>query len=305
MYGQNAFNVVAPSVAGFGSFGDMAYDIVPTQELDGFGSFGDMAYDIVPTYELDGFGGDFGATDLGAARGLFPKLRSRILVRATAKNIARLKGRRRKLKLRLRYAGPKKKRSLRRRISAINRKLRGIYVKAKWLRRKKLMTKKRYARIKRITPRRYRRVRTRRRRYRKATPPAQQYAPVPLPLLRYQPVEQTARPYVPTDLPTQQYEPLDTDLESPEDEEGIDDTGIEDDFENDEDMEEELEGFGAIGGMDNAWVPAAVFATSAWLFTAPHAKSQKQKRNAALVSIAAGAGAFFLFGRGRTPSAGW
>ena len=287
MFGQNSFDVVAPSVAGFGSFGDMAYD-------------------IVPTYELDGFGGDFGATDLGAARGLFPKLRSRILVRATAKNIARLKGRRRKLKLRMRYAGRKKKKSLRRRIGAINRKLRGIYVKAKWLRSKKLMSKKRYARIKRISPRRYRRVKTRMRRYRKARPPAQQYAPVPLPLLQYRPVEQTAQPYTPTDLPTQQYEPLDTDLDDNLDEEGVDDTGIEDEFENDEEeMEEELDGFGAMGGMDNAWVPAAVFATSAWLFTAPHAKGRAQKRNAVLVSLAAGAGAFFLFGRERTPTAGW
>jgi hypothetical protein len=173
------------------------------------------------------------------------------------------------------------------------------------------MTKKRYARIKRISPKRYRRVKGRRRRYRKIRPRAQAYAPVPLPLQAYRPVEFTARPYTPVDLPTQQYAPLDTALETPMEAEelediNLDDTDLDEELgEDEEGMEEELEGFGAIGGMENAWVPAAVFATSAWLFTAGHAKSKKQRRNAALISLAAGAGAFFLFGRDRSPSAGW
>ncbi|MAH45661.1 hypothetical protein CMI37_07515 [Candidatus Pacearchaeota archaeon] len=211
-------------------FGDYQYDLEPI-DLNGMSGWGDMAYDVVPAPdEFDpwsGFGelellDGWGDTDEGYG------------VVATAKNVARLKSRRYRLKQKLKYRtkkrGPWSRKSLKRQIAKINKRLLKIKRKARRQRAKgkktifgRRMRLRRLHKIQPIRPRRrrakaYTRVGTSIQDYAPIAPEISTYEPSSEPEEDYEPLEQPPLPYRPIVSAVEQYEPADEDEDEDDDE---------------------------------------------------------------------------------------
>lgn len=299
----------APSpVAGFGDLGDMAYDIVPAQDLSGFGDL-EIAEDMSGFGELELAVDGFGAPGVG--RGMSPRDR-RILMRRYRK----LKARRSRLRRRLTLAKSRRRRArIRKRLKRVQkmmRRLKGGF-RPKWLGRRR-----RRKFVRRFRPRNFRPMPmpTGTPPMALYRPPQRQYVQAPLPLTQYQPITQPQPAYQTVGQNEQQYVNLNADSgEDFEDEDFNENEFSEDSGENDE-MDElgmmHLSGahepFGAFGAMAPAtsYMPAAAVAAGVYFVTAPSAKSKKARTAALFTSAAIGA-LFFMAtsGKKRAATAGW
>lgn len=315
MFGGHAHSFMPSTVAGFGDFHDMAYDIVPAQDLSGFGDL-EIAEEMAGLGELeiavDGFGDyDDDDDDEGFSGPRAIRRRGRRRRRILMRRYRRLKGRRKKLLRRLKKAkGAKRRARIAKRLTRVKKMM--LAIKRRLSGKGRLRRKRRMKRVRRFRPR--------------------QYAPIPMPtgtppMALYRPQQQ---PYIQAPLPLQNYAPItqpqpsyqtigqnqqsfiNMNADAGEGGEEIDDESYTDD-EYDEDSEEnnEMEGFGmydfdGYGAMQKSgYLPAAAVAGAVYFVTAPSARTKKAATAALITSLGIGALFFMATSKRKTATAGW